>query len=388
MGETQTKNIRTSVKIAIDIRHLSQKNQSGVGHYTLRLINELAKLSPNDEFILFAAGSKKTLQKIPTWQRNNITLVKTKIYNRLLNLLLLLRLRTLESFLPTQPDIWFFPNVNIVYTRLTYAITVHDISFVFLPDVFTFKQILWHKVAQVKKLVQNSYIVLAVSKSTQQDLEEHWQIDTTKIFVTPLGVTADFQAKQQPHDQTFLRVYQINFPYFLTLSTLEPRKNLESVVEAYTLWRARTNKKTHLVVAGAEGWKTKNLYKLASVSPFANDIHFIGYVEDKHRPTLFRQAEAFLFPSYWEGFGLPALEAIACGTPTIASFMSSMPEVVGQAGLLVDPFVPSDIADALQILDSETTRANFKHLCTEQARLFTWNQTAERTLSALKTIKI
>lgn len=374
------------MKIAVDIRHLGSKNLSGVGHYTVRLIRELQKLAEDDEFLLFASGSQRVLANIPEFKGSNVTVVKATIINRLLNLLLFFRIRTLESFLPENPDIWLFPNLNIVHTKLPYAITVHDMSFAFLPDVFTRKARLWHKAVRAKQLVQNAAKVLAVSKSTAQDVEEHWHVEKRHIAVTHLGVDKTFRPKVQPQDQNYLREYGIRFPYILTLSTLEPRKNLTSVVQAYTKWRAERNNDVHLVIAGGKGWKTKELFRAAYTSPYADDIHFVGYVEDKHRPTIFRHANAFLFPSLWEGFGLPPLEAMATGTPVITSFMSSLPEVVGNAGLLVDPYLVSDIVFGLELLDDDTITSRLIEKAIERAKTFTWQSTAEKTMLALKTI--
>ncbi len=375
------------MKLAIDIRHLSQKNLSGVGHYTLRLINELAKLSPETDFILFAAGSQKNLENFPRFTAKNIFLIKKNWPNKLINLLLLLKIRTLESWLPQKPDAWFFPNLNIVYTKLSYAITVHDLSFEILPDVFTQKQRIWHRVTKANKLVNEAKVIFAVSESTRHDLIERWQIEQEKITVTHLGVDAEFRPKKQPEDNNFLRVYKIDYQYFLTLSTIEPRKNLESVVEAYELWRAKTKRPIHLVITGAKGWKTKKIFTLIKNSKFSDEIHLIDYVPDKHRPALMRGALAFLFPSYWEGFGLPILEAMACGTPVMASFTSSLPEIVGQAGILVDPFMVSDLVNALEHLEDPTVSQKLTELGLQRANQFSWPQTASKTWQALQSLK-
>ena len=257
------------MNIAIDIRHLTTKNISGVGHYTLNVINELAKESPETTFTLFATGSKKTLSRLPVFHQKNIQVVTKAIPNRVLYALLFLKLITLEKFLSNKPNRWFFPNANIINTKLPYAITIHDISFDFMPDVFSRKQRLWHKIANPKRLAKGAKVILSVSESTKQDLEERWSIDESKIFVTPLGVSSKFKPKEQPHDKNFLRLHKIDFPYFLTLSTLEPRKNIESVIEAYDIWRNSidsSHKLPHLVIAGGKGWKTKTIEKLIKSS--------------------------------------------------------------------------------------------------------------------------
>lgn len=377
------------MNIAIDIRHLATKYHSGVGHYTLCLIRELAKESPNTKFILFASGAKNTIKTLPVFHQKNISVFTKNIPNRILSLLLLLRIRTLESFLPEKPDYWFFPNINIAHTKIPFILTVHDMSFDFLKDVFTRKQLLWHYVARPLSLVKNASVILSVSLSTKQDLIERWNVKPSKIIVAPLGVTNDFHARHEPSDRTFLNTYKINFPYFLHMATIEPRKNLESIIEAYNIWRKKLNTNqivTRLVIAGSLGWKTRTLIQKINTSPYAKDIHLLGYVKDSHRPALLRHAIAFIFPSYWEGFGLPTLEAMASGVPVIASFTGALPEVVGDSGILIDPFVVTDLVEALSLVEDPKIQSNFSKLGLIRAQQFSWSNTARITLEAFENL--
>lgn len=375
------------MKIAIDIRHLSSKNPSGVGHYSRRLIEELAKLAPDDQFILFAAGRAKTLLNLPVFDFDNVTLVKKNIPNRLLYLLLKLPGGPkLESFLKEKPDVWFFPNLNIIKTNLPYALTVHDLSYKIYPEFFTQKTRLWHQVAKADKLSRASKAILAVSESTKRDLIEKLGIYDQKVTVTHLGVDAEFNTAEKPQDKNYLATYKIRYPYFITLSTIEPRKNIESTIEAYSLWRDQSdeNNPPHLIIAGGRGWKSKAVDATVQSSKYAKDIHLIGYIDSRHRPALLRHAKALIFPSYYEGFGLPALEAMACGTPVITSFTGSMSEVVGDAAIMVDPYNVADIVQALETLPSVADQ--LRRCGRERARQFSWQETARKTLQVLKSL--
>jgi glycosyltransferase involved in cell wall biosynthesis len=159
------------------------------------------------------------------------------------------------------------------------------------------------------------------------------------------------------------------------------------VIEGYDIFRARGGRQLPLVLSGVEGWKTKLLQDRIQKSRFKDDILVLGYVPEKHKPALFRGSVCFLFPSFYEGFGLPALEAMACGVPVISSANSSLPEVIGSSGVLIDPFNVNDVASALHELIDEpegtALRQNLTQRAIVQANNFSWKKTAEATLAAL-----
>lgn len=375
------------MKIGVDIRHLAGGDLSGVGYYTVNVIKEMSKLAPNDEFILFASGTFSSLQKVPEFKEKNIKVIKKDLPNKIVSAYMKSPYGpALEDFFTEKIDVWFFPNINMIRTKLPYAITMHDVSFKMMPEFFTKKTKAWHRLANVKKLLNNAQKILAVSKSTNVDLQNIWEINPEKIVTTQLGVSRNYKPKANPADRNFLKTYKINFPYFLTLSTLEPRKNIESVIEAYEIFCENSKKNTvpHLVIAGGAGWKTEGIKHLVRTSKFTGNIHLIGYVADKHKPALYRNATVFLFPSFYEGFGLPVLEAMACGTPVITSFTGSMPEVAGEACIYVDPYNVSDITMALQCLQEKQLQLHLSQLGELQSKKFTWQTTAEITLDALR----
>ncbi len=381
------------MRIAIDIRSLTDERMTGVGFYTKCLVEAMAQASPQDEFILFASGSTATLARVPTFKPANIEVVKVTIPNRLLFLLLKLPGGpTLESFLTEPPDVWIFPKFNLHKTHLPYFQTIHDLAFALFPEFITWKERLHNRLANVRKSTEKAQGLLAVSDSTALDLQTCWKIEPSRIQVTPLGVDHDvFVAREQASDKTFRAAYDLNRPYILALATREPRKNLETVIEAYTLFREHGHSRLPLVFSGAAGWKTRALQKLLAANPYAADILVLGYVPEKHKPAIYRGAAALLFPSFYEGFGLPVLEAMACGTPVITSATSALPEVLGHTGILVDPFNVNDIVAALNELfnrpQSALLRQQLATKATARAQQFSWDLTAQRTLAALATLR-
>lgn len=380
------------MRIAVDIRHLTHPRLSGVGLYTLNLLRVLSRITRDDEFILFACGSAKTLARLPGLPSRNMTVVRRAIPNRLLFALL----RTpggpsMETLLGTRVDAWWFPDANIIRTRLPYALTVHDLALDIFPQFFTSKDRARHRIARTPQLAKNAARVLAVSESTAADIVHRWSVGTDRIVVTPLGVNAQYTPHVAPSDRNYQRGYGLASPYILFLATLEPRKNIESVIEAYDTYRAAGNAAPRLVIAGGEGWKSERIRATASAAAHRGDIAFLGYVHEKHKPALYRGASALVFPSFYEGFGLPVLEAMACGTPVVTSFAGSLPEVGGNAAIYVDPFNVSDLVSAFTQLFHPTKGEALRRLLSERgiarSREFTWEKTAEATLEALHALR-
>lgn len=377
------------MRIAIDARSLTAPHKTGVSIVADALIRHMAAMAPEDEFVLFATGSTETLMNIPTYSASNISVVTAPIPNKVANALWLLPGGpAMERFLPDQPDAWLFPNAHVHKTRLPYVVLFHDAAIRTVPECFTLKDHARARAAKEAQTFQKARAVLAVSAHSKKDAIEYYGVDETRVTVAPLGVDRTvFLPREQSSDRSYRAAYDLNRPYLLWLATREPRKNVDSVIRAYTMFRNTGGEAVPLVLAGAPGWKMRHITEALAASPYRSDIRELLYVPEKHKAALYRGATVFLFPSLYEGFGLPVLEAMASGTPVITSITSALPEVAGDAALLVDPLNVTDITQALhQLLDpstGEATRSLLRTRGLSQSSKFSWEIPARIALDAL-----
>lgn len=228
------------------------------------------------------------------------------------------------------------------------------------------------------KFIKKSRILcICDSKSTKNDLKNCFDIEEERLFVVPLGVSLD---KFWPEpDRLALLSLNIYKPFLLFLGALDPRKGVDDIVTAFE--SLRKNYDIQLVLAGTgEEWAKKTLYPLIEKSQYRSDIILTGYVSEEQKRCLLSTAEIFLFPSEYEGFGIPILEAMACGTPVITGNTSSMPEVGGEAALYVTPHEPDDLIKSIKdLLDDKEKRESLKNSGLKWCKKFTWDKTASMT---------
>lgn len=257
------------------------------------------------------------------------------------------------------------------------VVTVHDLSFALYPQLFTrarrsYQQWLTPHTAR------QAAVITADSRATKDDLVKLYGIDADRVRVVYPGVNGRFRpvtdAKQI---DIFRQRRQLPAKFILFLGTIEPRKNLVMLLEAYASLVRRTGLPHALVIAGGKGWGYEAVFATAERLDLAERVIFAGYVPADELPLWYNAAEVVAYPSLYEGFGLPPLEAMACGTPVVVSNVSSLPEVVGDAGFLVDPGDPSAWVDALgTMLTEPTARATARERGLARARTFTWERTA------------
>lgn len=376
--------------IAIDIRSLTAPHKTGVGVVTESLVRSMAAQAPDDTFILFATGTEETLMNLPAFREPNIILAPLTIPNKVASMLWKLPFGpTMEHFLPQIPDVWIFPHAHLLKTRLPYIVIFHDAALRTVPECFTLKDHLRARITNEDRVFQNAKHVIAVSEHSKSDAVEYYSIPSERITIAPLGVDHSlYTPREQSNDRSYRAAYDLNHPYLLALATREPRKNLDSIITAYTQFRSKSTSTIPLVLAGAKGWKTEHVDRAIASSPYRNDIHEIGYIPEKHKPALYRGATAFVFPSLYEGFGLPVLEAMTCGTPVITSTTSALPSLVGNAAILIDPLNISDTQHALHQLIDELNGARLQILLRtrgiERTKDYSWEKTADIVLTALR----
>lgn len=282
-----------------------------------------------------------------------------------------------------------FPPAVLREPLVRRVLTVYDLIPLLHPEFFEFRG--EHFLAPIIRAIRPDDWVVAISESTRADLlQVRPELDPARVRVTPLAADpATFHPVDDPAARAAARArYGIpEGPYLLSLNTLEPRKNLDRLVRAFArVVQQERVPGLSLVLVGARGWKTEALFRaIDEAGPIRDRVVVAGFVDDADLAALYSGATAFVYPSLYEGFGLPPLEAMQCGTPVVASNTSSLPEVVGDAGLMVDPRDVEAIAGALlRVCGDEALRARMSAASLARAAGFTWSRTADLTLEAYR----
>ena len=264
--------------------------------------------------------------------------------------------------------------------------TIHDVSFKRFPEFFKLKDrlILDHA---VKRASKKAAWIIVPSEHARNELIQLYRIDPGKIAVTYEGVDQQYQPMDRGAARASVEKYGISSPFILTLGVIQPRKNLGRLLEGFARLKGNLESGHKLVIVGKQGWLEADLRRRIDKLDLANDVILTGYVPYEDLPVLYNAAEVFVYPSVYEGFGLPPLEAMACGTPAITGNQSSLPEVVGEAGLMVDPYDPDAFADAMaRVLSSESLRAEMSARGLDQAKKFSWDKMAQETLEIYRAV--
>lgn len=377
--------------IAIDIRTLLDAQYSGVPEYAFQLVKAILKQDKINQYKLFYNSFKIPNKRLFELEQENAELIGWHWPNKILNFGLLKPFNFPHIDQKLKADLFFAPHLNFfgLSNKTCSIITVHDLSFLRYKEFFSYRRNLWHRLINVKKLLKKFDQIVAVSENTKQDIIELCEVDEKKIKVIYSGIDPLFQTSNFKFQTSNLITNKYKLPekFILYLGTLEPRKNICGLIEAYNLMRQKNPdlKDYKLVLAGAWGWKSEGIKKSLEKSPYKNDILVLGYVEHKDKNEIYRLASVFVYPSFYEGFGLPILEAMACGAPVITSFNSSLSEVTGDAALLIDPFNSEMMALALeQTLINKSLHQELIKKGFAQVKNFSWEKTAGEYLKLFK----
>ncbi len=376
------------MRIGIDVRCLAEGKRTGVEEYTLSLLAKLFEFDRESEYTLFFNGWKKEIPDF-SWATKypNVRLKVFHFPNKLLNFSLwYLRFPKLDRLIGGA-DIFFVPNLifSAVSNKTKLVVTAHDLSFEMFPETFSWKRRLWHFFVNFRSLARSADKVIAVSQSTKDDLVMCYGLPEKNITVILSGISQQFYAMSR-NDNELVRVqkkYHLPYKFILSLETFEPRKNILSLIRSYEALQNLGHPvfdKYALVIAGTRGWKCDEIFSVIVGSPYKEKIILPGFIADEDKTALYNLAGVFVYPSLYEGFGFPPLEAMACGTPVIASHSASLPEVVGEAGMLVDPYQPEELFQSLRqvLLDQEF--ADFlRRKGLERVALFSWDKAARAT---------
>jgi len=403
--------------VGIDIRVLAKGRRTGVEDYTINLLSHLLPKDKSIKYRLFYNSFKKSKSDYPWLKFSNVKLKTFRIPNRILDLFLrFLKFPKLDKILKGV-DIFLSPHFLLtpVSKKAKTIIVFYDLSFIRFPEFFSLPKLLWHKFVYPKNQAKKADLIIAISESTKEDLVNLYKIEPEKIKVIYPGIDKKFKRINKNNPNLLRTRKKYNLPvnesgFILYFGTIEPRKNILAAIKAFeqlkknqpaqlnqVQWqrfegRVKNYKEKifdfsnlKLVIAGAKGWLYDEVFEKAKNSRFSKDIIFTGFINEKDKPYLYNLAKIFVYPSFFEGFGLPPLEAMACGVPTIVSNASSLPEVVGNGAIMIDPYNVDELALAIRkVLEDKDLREDLIKKGLKQAKKFDWNKTIQQFLEIFK----
>ncbi|MFZ5391318.1 MAG: glycosyltransferase family 4 protein [Patescibacteria group bacterium] len=381
--------------VGIDLRCLQDNWRTGVGEYAWQTIKHLSRL--DTKFDLLGYANARGQINLPIGLADLVKVERQTTPNKLKNLSFYLGWEKIENSLKKagqKPDVLWLPNpmfVNWSNQQRT-VLTIHDLSFVHYKKFFPRRGQLWY-FPMVRKLLNNlshNTKVAAVSAYTADDLLEQYPSLKGRVEVVYPGVEEIYQTIQPSETiKSVLAKYNLSRPYFLTLGTIEPRKNHSLLLDVYAnLLKKNPDYPYDLVIAGVWGWRTKQFANKLKQLSLGRRLKILGYIPAQDKPILYQAAKLFLYPSFYEGFGMPVLEAMASGLPVLASQTSSLPEVVGESGLLLNPNNPRPWLSAIEeLLKDNNLYSNFSQQGRLTAAGFTWSKTAEAYATLFKESK-
>jgi len=350
-----------------------------------------------NEYKLFYNSWRDVAPRLAAWQTDRAKLNGTRWPNKFFNygLQKIAHYPKLDRVIGGV-DVFWSPHFNFtsLSRRPKHILTVHDLSFLRYPEFFSKRQNLWHRALNVKNLLRSADYLIAVSENTKQDIMELAGVAADRIRVIYSGNNLEKREVPQIEAQKFFQERGLNISpagetpcFVLYLGNIEPRKNIEGLISAYNQLRASCPElsQVQLILAGGTGWKNGEIYQSWHKSPYQESIKFLGYINQAEKEILYSQAAVLAYPSFYEGFGFPPLEALTYGLPVVASSTSSLPEVVGQAALLVNPYKTGEIIEALKIaLTDQVIRERLQTAGPQRALNFSWEKTAREYLQLFK----
>lgn len=378
------------MRIGIDIRFLARGTRSGVEEYTIHLISHLVRLAPDIRFKFFYNAFRKERLDFPWTKGKNVEVKEFSFPNRMLDIATgNISLPKIDRLLGGC-DVFLSPHFFIAPVSRTCKkiVVFHDLSFEYYPEFFSLSKRYWHRSMNPRKTACEADVIIAVSESTKADLINVYGIDGKKIQMVYPGVSEAFRPITEETGLNRVKEkYVLPDEFILYFGTIEPRKNIIGIIKAFELLKnikTKEHRNIKLVIAGSRGWLYKNILREARKSSHRDDIVFTGFIEEEDKSYLYNLAKIFVYPSFFEGFGFPPLEAMACGVPAVVSHVTSLPEVVEDAAIMINPSIYGEITDAIEMLLGDRELYNeFSKRGIEQAKKFSWERSARDVLELI-----
>lgn len=366
------------MRIGIDAR-IAYYSRGGIRSYVVHLLEALASVDDETDYrILY---SRKDHDPGPLGPNFHSVACWTPCHHRFERWALAVEISRLGLDLLHTPD--FIPPA-FGYDQS--VITVHDLNFLYYPRFLTVES-RRHYNDQIEWAVERTDHILADSQATKTDLTSMLNVPAEKIAVVHLAADPSFRVVPEVEAAQAAERYALEPGFLLFVGTLEPRKNVPGLLRAYRILLDEKVTAEPLVLVGGKGWLYEEIFDQVEALELSKQVHFLHGVPDADLPGLYGAASVVAIPSFYEGFGLPALEAMSCGTPVVVADRASLPEVVGDAGILVDPEDPDDIAKALTcVLTEEPLRGRMQERGLERASSFSWKRVAQETLNVYRQV--
>lgn len=355
------------------------QNRVGVNQYAFYLLHALKSLASPHRFVIYLKNRPlpDLPAESPAWSYRVIPFPKFWTQTRLPF--------DLYTHFP-RPDVFFSATHYAPrFCPVPTVIAIMDLGFLKSPDHFTRKD--YNQLARwTAYSIKKASRLIAISDYTKSDIVSLFGVDPGKITVTPLSFDKELfrPLADNPEAPSILTKYKIHPPYFFFLSSLKPSKNVEGLITAFYEF-SQTRDNFQLVISGKKAWRFETIFTLVEKLGIKDKIIFTGFTPEGDVPYLMSQASAFVLPSFYEGFGIPALEAMACGIPVIVANVTSLPEVTGNAGIYVDPHKPETITRGLEVAVAH--KKKYSALSLAQVKHFSWDKTARLTLDVLESLK-
>ena len=358
------------MRIGFDLS-ITKINQAGTSIYAANLIKTLRQVDTGNQYLLFAVNQQSDMSSIKSVHTRLNTIYRDIIWT--------------HTVLPYQLarasiDIIHMPaNVIPLFSPCKTVVFIHDTTVFDFPEKFSVWQRTYARFFTLFAATHASAI-LTNSEQSKRDIIKHFKVNPTKIIVTYLAAASEFRRIPKSEITTIKQKYELK-TFILTVGTLEPRKNMLRLLQAFAQLRAN-GFSGMLIHAGPKGWLYDDVLAEVDRLKLQDSVRFLGRVPIQDLVGLYNAASLFVYPSLYEGFGLPVLEAMACGCPVITSATSSLPEVAGDAALLVDPYNVEKLAAAMaEILDNQALATTLRERGVKQAKLFSWERCAQETLA-------
>lgn len=366
------------MKIGIDGRAAKWYRGTGIGTYTHQLISSLSKVDFNNDYLVFSPensslndlGNNFKIERLKSNLKDNFW-DEVSVPNILEN-------KNMELYHVPQNGVGLSENINCLR-----AITLHDIIPLRMPETVSDRYLRIFN-EELPKMLKNCEGIITVSEFSKEDISKEFNFPKDKIYVTHLAAEDIYKPMDKFICKNLLKnKYNINDDFILYVGGFSPRKNIIGLIEAFSLIHPSKRKNKKLVITGKKGLSYSKYQKRADDLKISDDVIFTDFIPLEDLPLFYNCADVLVYPSFYEGFGLPPLEAMACGTPVIASNVTSLPEVCYNSALLINPYNIDELSSLIeQVINDNNLSLSLTNKSLSRSKNFSWNNTAKKTINA------